>query len=229
MMIRRGKVVSRDRARPMEIYYALLGRFGFRHWWPGETAFEIFVGAMLTQNTSWNNVEKAISCLRESDSLGFDAVSDMKIAKLERLIHSSGFYKQKAKRLRDICTSIRNDFGSLNGLFQNKQDELRKILLDYNGIGNETANSIILYAAGKPSFVIDAYTKRIMSRLDSRFSGYDYMQLKNYFEGKIERNVRLYKDFHAQFVELGKRHCKTTPICVGCPLAKICSYGRSRH
>ncbi len=213
-------------ANPSLIYKKLRSRFGFLDWWPGDTKFEIFVGAILTQQTSWKNVEKAIDNLKSAGCLDFDKISTMRVATLESLIKPSGFYRQKARRLIGICRSIKRDYGSLKRLFSLEESELRKVLLSYNGIGNETADSIILYAAEKPIFVIDAYTKRAMHRIDPRIKEeISYDQLQSYFESRLEKNLELYGDMHAQFVELGKRYCRTKPACAECPLNDLCEHG----
>ena len=216
-------------ASPSLIYKKLRRRFGFLDWWPGDTKFEIFAGAILTQQTSWRNVEKAIANLKRGGCLNLDKIATMRVATLESLIRPSGFYKQKARRLSGICRNIKKDYGSLHGLFSLPKDGLRKVLLSYNGIGNETADSIILYAAEKPIFVIDAYTKRAMHRIDPRIKeDIGYEQLQDYFESRMKENLNLYKDMHAQFVELGKQYCKTKPLCAKCPANGICEYGKHK-
>jgi endonuclease-3 related protein len=213
---------------PSLIYKKLRARFGFLDWWPGDTKFEIFVGAILTQQTSWNNVEKAIANLKAARCLNLEKISSLSTSSLESLIRPSGFYRQKARRLSGICKSVKKDYGSLRELFRLKKNELRKVLLSYNGIGNETADSIILYAAEKPIFVIDAYTKRAMHRITPNIAeDVDYDYLQEYFKGRIKMSLNLYKDMHAQFVELGKRYCKTRPACAECPLNDVCEYGIS--
>ena len=213
----------------MDIYKALRKHFGFRHWWPGDSPFEVFVGAVLTQQTTWLNVEKAISNLKHANALDINKIAYMKIADLRRLIRPSGYYRQKATRLKQLCRTIIKQYGSFNNMLMLDKNQLRKALLAYNGIGRETADSIILYAAEKPIFVIDAYTKRAMSRINPSIrDDVDYDELRTYFEGSIKRNVRLYKDFHAQFVELGKNYCrKSFPLCSVCPLQNICSFGKA--
>lgn len=205
----------------------LKAHFGFRDWWPGDTPFEVFVGAILTQQTTWKNVEKAIANIKLADALSIEKMANMPIAKLQKLIRPSGYYKQKAKRLKRLCKSIINDYGSLDGMFNLSTKKLRTALLSYNGIGRETADSIILYAAEKPIFVIDAYTKRSMSRINPSIKeDMDYDALRSYFESRIAKRLRLYKDFHAQFVELGKNYCKKrNPICGKCPVTAYCAFG----
>lgn len=212
---------------PLLIYKTLNKHFGFLDWWPGDTQFEVFVGAILTQQTTWKNVEKAILGLKKADSLSIKKISGMPIRKLQQLVRPSGYYRQKAARLKSICRSVLKEYGSLDNLFKLKKEELRKVLLSYNGIGRETADSIILYAADKPIFVIDAYTKRAMHRIDPKFDeNIDYDLLRSYFEQRISRKLDLYKDFHAQFVELGKNYCKKSePLCERCPLNGICKFG----
>ena len=212
------------------VYKLLRGRFGFLDWWPGDTQFEIFTGAILTQQTSWKNVEKALANMKAHGCMDLDSVSGMKLDKLERIIRPSGYYKQKARRLRSICIFVKREYGSLNKLFKLDFGELRQILLSLNGIGNETADSILLYAANKPTFVIDAYTRRALHRIDpSVDEEIGYEVLKAIFEARIRRDLTLYKDFHAQFVELGKNFCKKRdPICSECPLNGICDFGRKK-
>ncbi len=212
---------------PMLIYKTLRARFGFRNWWPGDTPFEILVGAVLTQQTTWKNVEKAISNLAEENILSLDGIESIGIKRLERLIRPSGYYRQKAARLKDICKKIKNEYGSLDNLFAMDKDKIRKILLSYKGIGKETADSIVLYAANKPIFVIDAYTRRAMHRINPKIrADISYDDLQQYFEQRIKREANIYNDFHAQFVELGKRYCKASkPLCWDCPLNRICYFG----
>lgn len=215
-----------NEASPDLIYQKLRAHFGFLDWWPGETRFEIFVGAILTQQTTWKNVEKALANLKSDKSLSIEKIADMKLQRLQRLIRPSGFYRQKAKRLKNICKSIVKDYDSFDELLKIDANGLRKVLLSYNGIGEETADSIILYASNKPIFVIDAYTRRAMSRINPAISKkIEYEELRSYFESRIRKDARIYKDFHAQFVELGKNYCKTRPLCNNCPLNKICSHG----
>ncbi len=215
-----------EEPKPLFIYKALRNHFGFLNWWPGETAFEVFVGAILTQQTSWRNVEKAIINLKGTDSLSIEKIAAMPLGRLQQLIRPSGYYRQKAKRLKNICIAVIKEHGSLEDMFNLETGELRRVLLLYNGIGKETADSIILYAANKPIFVIDAYTKRAMNRINPKIDyNVDYDELRAYFEQKIKRETRLYKDFHAQFVELGKNYCKSrVPVCNKCPLSNMCNF-----
>ncbi len=198
--------------------------FGFLNWWPGDTKDEIFIGAILTQQTSWKNVERAISNLRSADSLSIKKISEMETSYLEGLIRPSGYYRQKAKRLSYISKYVVQKYASLNRMFKKNTMPLRGELLSLNGIGKETADSIILYAAGKRVFVIDAYTKRIMSRVYAIKDDIEYDELQSMIISKIPPKIGLYKDFHAQFVELGKNYCKAKPLCSKCPLKRYCLY-----
>ena len=212
---------------PGLIYRLLRKRFGFLDWWPGESRDEILIGAILTQQTSWRNVEKAISSLKDANALSVKAISSIDTKRLERLIRSSGFYRQKAARLKKLCRHIISEYGSLGKFLSMDADKLRQELLSMEGIGQETADAIVLYAAGKPSFVIDAYTIRAMERIIGKGRRFSYTDLQGYFTERLPRDVELYKDMHAQFVELGKRYCfKTKPLCSECPLIGICSYGK---
>ncbi len=209
----------------MAIYTKLRGSFGFQRWWPADTPFEVVVGAMLTQQTSWKNVEKAIGRLKEGNALTLDGIANMQEEKLEMLIRPCGYYRQKAKRLKETCLAIEKNYGTLEKFLAVEKKALRKKLLEMNGIGKETADSILLYAAEKRSFVVDAYTKRIVSRVfDANELGYD--ELKDMFESALPNRIKLYKDMHAQIVELGKRYCRKKPLCEGCPIAGICKVGK---
>lgn len=208
----------------LEMYRLLRARFGFLDWWPGDTADEVFIGAILTQQTTWKNVEKAIANLKGAGLLGVASLSRAKTETIAELIRPSGYYRQKALRLREACSWVIENYGSLESLFALDLKPLREVLLGINGIGPETADSIILYAAEKPSFVIDAYTKRITNRVYGVLMGISYDGLKQLFESNLPRKTELFNDYHAQMVELAKMHCKSKPACGGCPLSKICLY-----
>ena len=214
--------MSRSLISPYEFYKFLLSHFGPQHWWPAETPFEVIVGAILTQQVAWKNVEKAIENLKNANVLDPCKISNLPLEKLEVYVKPTGFYRQKSRRLKDICTYIFKEYSSsLKRLFNKETCSLRAELLSLNGIGAETADSIILYAAEKPSFVIDAYTKRICERLQLT-DDLDYEPLKRFFENSLPKNVKIYKEFHALIVELGKNYCKTKPVCKNCPLSKKC-------
>lgn len=209
-------------------YLTLKDWFGFLDWWPGETKDEIIIGAILTQNTNWKNVEKAIANLRKEQTLDLKKISSIKTGKLERLIRPSGFYRQKASRLKGFASYIFDNYKGLDQFFEKDLASLREELLSLKGIGPETADSIILYAAEKPIFVIDAYTIRIMSRIHGKKKEFEYGDLQSLISKGIREDLALYKDFHAQFVELGKNYCKKEPLCEECPLSRICKYNKIR-
>ena len=205
-----------------EIYEKLYKHFGPQHWWPGETPFEVIVGAILTQNTSWSNVEKAIGNLKKERLLNPLALKEVPLSRLAGLIRSSGYYNQKARKLKNFTDFL---FDSYNGSMERMLGEdhliLRKKLLGVKGIGFETADSILLYAADKPVFVVDAYTKRIFSRHNFIAQEAEYGQVQEYFMDNLKKNARLFNEFHALIVMLGKTVCKTVPECQRCPLKGI--------
>ncbi len=207
------------------VYSKLRARFGFLNWWPGETPDEILIGAVLTQNTAWKNVEKAILNLRKAGLLTVAGIAQAESKSIEMLIKPSGFYRQKAVRLKSICAHIQGR-GGLKAFFSTETSELRQELLGLKGIGCETADSILLYAADRNVFVIDAYTKRVMSRVYGIDEGTEYAAMQRRITEGIPHSLALYKDFHAQFVELAKRHCRKIPRCQNCPLQHVCLYGR---
>ena len=205
---------------PFKTYKLLYKTFGPQGWWPAKTRFEVIIGAILTQNTSWKNVEKAIGNLNKKRLLSVKAVFDIKISKLEDLIRPSGYYRQKAGKLKAFVGYLMENYkGDLMKMFKKGIHPLREELLSLHGIGEETADSIILYAAKKPGFVVDAYTRRIGHRL-GWFKFNEYGEIKRYFEENLPKSVRVYNEFHALLVELGKRSCRKQPDCLDCLLKK---------
>ncbi|MBI1738626.1 MAG: endonuclease III domain-containing protein [Acidobacteria bacterium] len=206
-----------------EYYNALFRALGPQNWWPARTPFEVIVGAILTQNTAWTNVEKAITNLRRERLLTPAALQRVAQKKLARLIRSSGYFRQKAKKLKAFVKFLRREYsGSLARMFRAPTAELREKLLSVHGIGPETADSILLYAARHPVFVVDAYTKRILSRhgLASEKAGYE--ELRALFEKTLPRDAQLYNEFHGLIVMTGKHWCKTkNPLCEECPLGRF--------
>ena len=203
----------------MGLYRALLAAHGPRDWWPGETPFEVMVGAVLTQRTNWGNVEKAIGALKRAGALGPRALAAMEPERLQQLIRPAGYYRQKTARLRALARWLvdRSNGGGLRALERVPTDELHAELLGIRGIGPETADSILLYALGRPTFVVDAYTKRVVVRHGLLDEACGYEELQDLFESSLPDDVELFKDYHAQLVELGKRCCRTTPRCAQCP------------
>jgi len=204
----------------LKIYQSLYNHFGPLDWWPGSTPFEIIIGAILTQNTSWINVEKAIMNLKEENLLHPQKLYLMEEKKLALLIKPSGYFNVKAKRLKNFLKFfIENYDGSSKKMFLENSEKLRNNLLAINGIGAETADSILLYAGNKPFFVVDAYTKRIFSRHHLISKNDSYYQVQEFFIKNIPKNVELYNEFHAQIVMLGKSICTSkNPKCSICPI-----------
>jgi len=201
------------------MYKKLYVCFGPQHWWPGETPFEVAVGAILTQNTNWSNVEKAIANLKKDKVLNPRALHDMSHARLASLIRPAGYFNIKAKRLKNFIGLLINEYhGSMSRMKREDLRSIRKKLLFVNGIGPETADSIILYALEKPVFVIDAYTKRVLSRHNILAHDASYDTFQGLFHSKLKTDVRLFNEYHALFVRLAKENCRTKPICAGCPL-----------
>ena len=203
-----------------KFYHALFRAFGPQHWWPGETRFEVVVGAILTQSTAWANVEKAIQNLKQAGALSARAMEELPEHRLAELIRPSGYYRQKARKLKAFLAHLRRRHGgSLARMFGQQTGLLRRELLEVYGIGEETADSILLYAGGHPVFVVDAYTRRILERHELISPGASYQDLQNLFQREIPRRAPIYNEFHALLVAAGKRHClRREPRCEGCPL-----------
>jgi endonuclease-3 related protein len=208
-------------ARLMTIYQRLLDRYGAQHWWPADTPFEVMVGAVLTQNTAWSNVEKAIDNLKSMDRLSLDSLLAMKSESLATLIRPAGYFNIKAQRLLSLCRFLQQ-YPALEAL---DTDMLRKRLLSVHGIGPETADDILLYAFSRPVFVIDAYTRRLFSRLGLIRHDHGYENLRTGFETALQRDSSLFNEYHALIVVHAKAHCRTKPICMDCPLIELCLYG----
>ncbi len=206
----------------IEIYRLLLGRFGPQHWWPGETQFEIIAGAILTQNTAWPNVEKAIANLKAADLLTPEKLHNVQTQKLAELIKPAGYFNIKAKRLKNFLTWLFEHYdGRLTNLHSVDTSRLREELLAVKGIGPETADSILLYAFDREIFVVDAYTARIAVRHRLVEPSVDYDRLQQLFQANLPSDVRLFNEFHALLVRLGKEFCRPSPKCSGCPLEKL--------
>ncbi len=205
-----------------EIYGLLFERFGPQHWWPGETRFEIIVGAILTQNTSWSNVEKAIDNLKAANMLDVNTLNNLPIEELAQLIKPAGYFNVKAKRLKSFMDWLFVEYGGeLDSLEQLSTDQLREELLGVKGIGPETSDSIVLYAFDKPIFVVDAYTARVMARHELVEPPFDYEGLQMLFTSSLNEDVQLYNEYHALLVCVGKEFCKPKAKCPGCPLEKL--------
>lgn len=206
----------------MEMYQACLERFGHQAWWPGETAFEVCVGAILTQNTNWANVQKALANLQAAGAMSVAALHAMPIQKLAELIRPAGYFNVKARRLKNLIEHVYAGFGEdLAGFLDRSVSTLRQELLSVSGVGRETADSIILYAARKATFVVDAYTCRVMLRHGLIGPDDDYESIKELMESSLESDLALFNDYHAQLVAVGKAYCRPTARCEGCPLERF--------
>lgn len=230
---------------PQTLYKLLNNRFGSLDWWPmdkeyhkkngSDQRFEVIIGAILTQNTAWSNVEKAILSLKSQKVLDINSISKINIKELQKLIKSSGFFNQKAERLKNLALYFTQNYqGNLDRFFKKDIFEIRKELLSLNGIGPETADSILLYAANLPIFVVDAYTKRICERLPIA-TKISYEAIQSYFEKELAKSytkdelVKIYNNLHATIVILGKNYCKKNPKCKECPLNKYCNYYKNSN
>ena len=210
------------------IYERLLTYFGRQGWWPAKDKFEIIVGAILTQQTTWRAAEKGIEGLREAGLLSPERLAEAKLEDVERLIRGTGFYRQKARNLIGVAKYLVDNYhGSLDLFFNRPLEEVRRELLSLKGIGYETADSLLLYIGGKPILPIDAYTQRIFDRLGLKIRGYE--ELQTYLSKVLPKDLEIYKEFHALLVELGKNFCRKNPICPPCPLREICEYGKERE
>lgn len=207
----------------IEIYESLLSAFGPQGWWPAETPFEVCVGAILTQNTNWQNVEKAIQNLKEKNLLEPEKLYGLPLEELAQLIRPCGYYNLKAKRLRNFLTFLFSEYqGDLSAMAKEETESLREKLLTVRGLGPETVDSILLYAFERPVFVVDAYTYRIFSRHRLIPEEIDYESLRTFFETNLPEDVSLYKEYHALIVACGKALCKKArPLCETCPLRDI--------
>jgi endonuclease-3 related protein len=202
-----------------EVYDRLYAAFGPQHWWPAQSSFEVILGAILTQNTAWKNVAAAIQNLREKDMLSFEAICAIPAEELAILIRPSGFYNQKAKKIKNFCNYIQScRQGDLEGFLSREAETMRSELLEVRGIGPETADSIVLYAAFQPSFVVDAYTFRILSRHGWIDESIGYEDLRDFFMSALEPDVPFFQEFHALLVRTGHLYCRKTPQCGSCPL-----------
>jgi len=216
---------------PLDEYYnSLFTAFGPQRWWPGRTPFEIIVGAILTQNTSWKNVEIAIANLRQARLLSPKAIHNAPLSQLQRLIRPSGYFRQKARKLKAFGDFLHAEFGgSLKRMFAIPTIALRPKLLSIWGIGPETADSILLYAGGHEVFVVDAYTRRVLARhgwiADAAKAKYD--DIRWIFERQFSGNTQVFNEFHALIVRVGKQYCRARePLCDACPLGRYLEEGR---
>jgi endonuclease III related protein len=202
-----------------ELFEILLAHFGPQAWWPGETPFEVAVGAILTQNTNWNNVARVLANLKELGLLDPRALRDLPQEELAALLRPAGYYNIKAGRLRNFLDFLFTAYqGSLELMAEAEPEQLRESLLRVKGIGPETADSIMLYAVEQPTFVVDAYTFRILNRHELIPEACTYEELRSWFLSHLPGEIPLYQEYHAFFVQLGKEFCRPRPRCPVCPL-----------
>jgi endonuclease-3 related protein len=204
----------------LQVYDRLLAYLGPQNWWPGDSPLEVLIGAVLVQNTSWANAEKAIDNLREADLLDVHALAETTQDELEVLLRPAGYFRQKSARLRNVLAYVVDRrHGSLESMAAATTATLREELLAIKGIGPETADAILLYALEKPSFVVDTYTHRILARHNWIDAEADYHQIKDHFESELPDDPALFNEYHALLVQVGKQYCKKSdPKCDECPL-----------
>ena len=212
-------------------YHRVLSeKLGPMNWWPAETPFEVCLGAILTQNTSWKNVAKVITQLKKLGLLEVHSIAKLSAEELAPIIRSSGYYNQKAKKIKNFVNYFISQYdGNPERMAQVDTEILREALLQINGIGPETADSILLYALDKPSFVVDAYTKRIFSRHGLVEENISYMELRAFCMEGLPKRASLYNEFHAQLVYIGHHYCRRTPNCQPCSLGQFLPIEGSRE
>jgi endonuclease-3 related protein len=214
--------------RLIDIFNRLADYFGPLHWWPADTPFEVVVGAILTQNTAWRNVEMAIAALKEAEILSVRGLIDVGRKRLEELIRPAGFFRQKAEMLQLFVAYLRQHYaGDLGALLEGPLDAVRNELLTLKGVGPETADSILLYAGDRPSFVVDAYTRRLLFRLGLLEGNEKYAEIRSLFMDHLPHSSELYNEYHALIVEQCKVYCRVKPLCSDCPLKSVCTYRRN--
>jgi len=207
------------------IYRILHAAYGAQHWWPGASPFEVVVGAILTQRVAWSNVERAVASLKEAGLMSPASLAQAPLDRVASLIRPSVYYNAKAEKLRAFLDLLfERHGGDLGRLLALPVDSLRRELLFVRGIGEETADAIILYAAGKPSFVVDAYTRRILSRLGLVEERVRYNELRAVFMESLRPDAALYNEYHALLVRHGKERCSPRPVCADCPLRARCVF-----
>ena len=225
----------------MDLYRRLFDAYGPQHWWPGDSPFEVIIGAILTQSIAWSNVEKAVAALKANGLLTPRDLRDSPLADLAALLYPTGYYNAKALKVKAFVEHMLLYQDDLNALFSKDISTLRSELISIHGVGEETADSIILYAAGKPTFVIDAYTRRIIDRLGlTPHAGTDtlndaprtipYSAYRAMFQRHLPSNTSLFNEYHALLVVLGKEVCrKRQPACHRCPVRELCPTGSALH
>ena len=208
-----------------DIYHQLMAHYGPQHWWPADNPLEVIIGAILTQSAAWGNVEKAIANLKAAGALSLEALRQLSLSQLAEIIRPCGYYNAKALKLKSLAGWLGEYYrDNLDRLFARDAGSLRQQLLSIYGIGEETADSIILYAARKPVFVIDAYTRRIISRLGLAPDNNNYSAYQSFFRDNLPADVRLFNEYHALLVRLAKDICRKRPVCPRCCLNSLCRF-----
>jgi endonuclease-3 related protein len=211
------------------MFKRLFGYYGPQHWWPAETPVEVIIGAILTQCATWSNVQKALSNLRKANVLAVNRLKELPESELAALIFPSGYYNSKARKIKSFVHVLFSKYqGRLETMLDQDTVTLRRELLEVYGIGPETVDSIILYAAGRPVFVVDAYTKRILERVGTIRGNAKYEDLQQLFMSELSLDTKLFQEYHALIVKHAKTLCKTKPECRECPLIDLCETGRER-
>ena len=215
-------MMSNVTSQLLQIYDALMAHYGPQGWWPADSTTETIIGTILVQHTAWKNVLRAIANLKAQNLLDFRAIHDLEQATLAKVIQPAGTPTVKAQRLQAFVAwlGVRHGF-VLDSMSATPQDVLRRELLAIKGVGPETADCILLYAAQQPAFVVDTYTRRVLSRHLLAESNWGYGQLKDLLEANLPRDVQMFNVFHALLVEVGKKHCRKAPVCAGCPLEHL--------
>lgn len=215
-----------EKSKILTVFKALLTHYGRQGWWPGESSLEIVVGAILVQRTRWEAAARVIVRLKNNDLLDLRILANMQPLILEKYLKGVNYYRQKAQRIINLCRGILSKYGSLEKAFSCPVTELRSFLLSVNGIGPETADSIILYAANKLSLPVSEYTVRVLTRIGIKNKG-GYDRWREFLMESLPRNIDVYKEFHALMVTHGRKICKKSPLCDLCPISSICESGKS--
>ncbi len=210
----------------LRVYERLRQALGGEDWWRAASPWEVMVGALLTQQTSWGSVERALTSLRAEQLLSPEALARAPLRRIEACIRPTGFYRTKARRLQLMAAEVLREAGTVEAFLARPPDALRRILLAFDGVGEETADAILLYAAGHATPVVDAYTRRILGRLGHPLSG-NYEAAARQLRARLPDRVGDHRRFHALMVGLGKAHCRPTPRCAPCPLLDMCPHGQA--
>lgn len=207
----------------MEVFRRLYGRYGPQGWWPGESRFEVVIGAILTQAVSWRSVERALDNLKQAQVFSMDGLRDVPQAQLAQMLRPCVYFNMKARKLKAFVDHVWDQYGGdLDALLSREPAELREELLSIYGIGEETADDILVYAAGQPSFIIDSYTRRILSRMGFADGRASYRELQNLFHQHLPREVGLFNEYHALLDRHAREVCRKRPVCVDCCLSGMC-------